>query len=159
MNKLIKELAFNGLIATLYFVLVIVFSFMSYETIQVRVAEVLIFLVLFNRKYTVGITLGCFIANLLGPFGIIDAFVGAFATLLSCMLLSLFKKAWLGIIILPLCNIIVGIEIILITNLSFVLGITTILFVMLGELISGILGFIIYIILKKNETITKYLKG
>ena len=156
-RKIIKELCYNSIIAALYVTLVFVLGFMSYGPIQVRFAEVLIFIVLINKKYTLGITLGCFIANLVGPYGVLDACIGSIATFLCCFLLSIFNKPWLGIILLPVCNIIVGLEISILANYTLIPTIVTILWVMLGELISAITGFVIYLFISKNKKITEFL--
>ena len=114
-------------------------------------------LVIINKRLTPGVVIGCFIANLIGPFGLIDAVVGSIATLASCVLLSIFKKPWTGLLILPLCNILVGLEISFIENLSFIPTLITIAWVMVGELISAIVGMLIIYSLRKNTTITEFL--
>lgn len=156
-SKVVKSICYNALIAALYVALVFIFSFMSYEAVQVRLAEVLIFLVIINKRLTPGVVIGCFIANLIGPFGLIDAVVGSIATLACCVLLSIFKKPWTGLLILPLCNILVGLEISFIENLSLIPTLITILWVMVGELISAIVGMLTIYSLKKNSTITEFL--
>ena len=152
-KNLIKTICYNAIVAALYVALVYLFYFMSFEAVQFRIAEILIFLVLINKKYTIGITLGCFIANILGPFGIIDAVVGSFATLLSCILIVICKKAWLGVIWIPVANILVGIEIALINHLTFGAAVITTLWVMLGEVVVAALGLGIYYLLRKKKFI------
>ncbi len=158
-NKTIRSICYNAIICALYVVLVFIFSFISYESIQIRIAEVLIFLVLINKKYIYGITLGCFIANLIGPYGIIDAFVGSVSTMLCCILLIVINKAWTSIFILPLCNILVGIEISLILGLEIIPMLITISFIILGELITSIIGFFVFKLIKQNSNITKLLEN
>lgn len=150
MNEKTRNLTYNAIIAALYVTLVFTLNFMSYDVIQVRLAEVLIFLVLRDKKYTLGICLGCFIANLLGPFGIIDALVGTLATFLCCVFLNLFKKDYLALIIVPVCNILVGIELTFLLGLNFPAAILNTIFVMIGELICMIIGLVIYRILIKK---------
>ena len=150
MNEKTRNLTYNAIIAALYVTLVFTLNFMSYDVIQVRLAEVLIFLVLRDRKYTLGICLGCFIANLLGPFGIIDALVGTLATFLCCVFLTLFKKDYLALIIVPVCNILVGIELTFLLGLNFPAALLNTIFVMIGELICMIIGLVIYRMLIKK---------
>ena len=153
-NELIKRISYNAIICALYVALVFIFSFMSYESIQVRLAEVLIFIVLINKRYTIGITMGCFIANLIGPFGLIDAIVGSIATYLCCIMLIYVKRAWVGIFILPICNILVGLEIAFLSNANYEATLMIIFFVMIGEIIAGILGALVYkVIIRKKELI------
>ena len=153
-NELIKRISYNAIICALYVALVFIFSFMSYESIQVRLAEVLIFIVLINKRYTIGITMGCFIANLIGPFGLIDAIVGSIVTYLCCIMLIYVKRAWVGIFILPICNILVGLEIAFLSNANYEATLMIIFFVMIGEIIAGILGALVYkVIIRKKELI------
>ena len=69
-----------AVIAAVYVVVCLVLAPFSYGAIQVRVAEAL-----FGAEYIVGVTLGCFLANLLGST-VIDVVFGTLATLLACLL-------------------------------------------------------------------------
>ena len=91
-QKTIKSITYNAIVCALYVIMVFALGFMSYNSLQIRLAEILILLVLINKKYTIGVSLGCFIANLIGPFGLIDAVIGGTATLLSCIFVYKFKK-------------------------------------------------------------------
>lgn len=152
-KNLIKGICYNAIIAALYVVLVFALSFMSYEQIQVRIAEVLIFLVLINKKYTYGIVIGTFLANLIGPLGLIDAFVGSTATLFACLFLILFKKAWTALFVLPVCNILVGAELAFVYKWEFLPAIINTSFVMIGELIAAAIGMTLYYIFKNKKFI------
>src|SRR5690554_5700808 len=90
----LKDFGIEVTIAALYVVLVVAFYFMSFQAIQLRIAEILLVLVLFNKKHTIGIVFGTFIANWIGEFKIVDAFFGSFASLIVCLLLILLKKFW-----------------------------------------------------------------
>ena len=61
-----KKLAFVGLVAASYAVITIVFGVISYGPIQFRISEILMFLPLFGKEYIIGLTMGCFIANIAG---------------------------------------------------------------------------------------------
>lgn len=74
-----------GLIAGLYCVLTVLIAPLSYGQVQFRFAEALTILPLFYPEAVVGLTAGCFIANVLGN-GILDLFLGTFATLISALL-------------------------------------------------------------------------
>lgn len=90
----VKDLTQVALIAALYVVLTITppLNAISYGAYQFRVSEVLNFTAFYNRKYLLGITLGCMIANLYS-FGWIDVFVGGLSTLIFVGLgITLFKK-------------------------------------------------------------------
>lgn len=91
----LRDIVIQMTIATIYVVLVFVFYFMSFEAIQFRVAEILLVLVFFNKKHTIGLVFGTFLANYFGAFGLIDALYGSLATLIVALLLYASKKYWL----------------------------------------------------------------
>ena len=73
-----------AVIAAVYVVLCLALAPFSYGAVQVRIAEALCLLPVFGAEYIVGVTLGCFLANLLGST-VIDAVFGTLATLLACL--------------------------------------------------------------------------
>ena len=73
-----------AVIAAVYVVLCLVLAPFSYGAIQVRIAEALCLLPVFGAEYIVGVTLGCFLANLFGST-ILDVVFGTLATLLACL--------------------------------------------------------------------------
>ena len=60
---------------------------LSYEFSQFRISEFMNLLVFFNPTYTIGLTLGCLIANLASLYGVYDIVFGTLATLISCLLI------------------------------------------------------------------------
>ena len=105
MNKYIREISLLGVITALYVALCIASAPLAFTALQFRIAEVLIVLPFYNKKYSVSIILGTFIANLIGPFGIIDAVVGSAASALVCFVIILAKNK---IAIAPAAGIING---------------------------------------------------
>lgn len=96
MNKNVKYLVKAGVIAALYVVLVMVFSFSSFGPIQFRIAESLTILPYFTSAAIPGLFIGCLIANILGGAIIWDVIFGSLATLLAAYLsYKLRKKEWL----------------------------------------------------------------
>ena len=81
----VRRLAFSALIAAVYAALTMALGFMSYNGIQFRVAEALCVLPFFFPFATWGLFIGCVIANLLSPAGILDIVFGSLATLLCCL--------------------------------------------------------------------------
>ena len=73
-----------AVIAAVYVVLCLALAPFSYGAVQVRIAEALCLLPVFGAEYIVGVTLGCFLANLLGST-VIDVVFGSLATLLACL--------------------------------------------------------------------------
>ena len=101
MQKLsIRDFVQVALVAALYVVLTITppLNAISYGAYQFRVSEMLNFLAFYNRKYIIGRTLGCMIANLYS-FGMIDVLVGGGSTLvfvtLGVILFDRYKKDYL----------------------------------------------------------------
>lgn len=82
-NNLTKRLTRTAIIAAIYAVVTIAIAPFAYGNIQFRVSELLVLLALFDPLYIGGLTLGCFIANLLGPNGIMDVIFGTLATFIS----------------------------------------------------------------------------
>jgi len=103
MNKFtIKDLIVEVTIAAIYVCLVLAFYFMSFDAIQFRIAEALLVLVFLNKKHTIGIVTGTFLANWMGSIGIVDALFGSLATLIVCLLLMPFKRRpHIGLAIIP----------------------------------------------------------
>ena len=73
-----------AVIAAVYVVLCLALAPFSYGAVQVRIAEALCLLPVFGAEYIVGVTLGCFLANLLAST-VIDVVFGTLATLLACL--------------------------------------------------------------------------
>lgn len=80
----VKRLVRCAVIAAVYVVLCLALAPFSYGAVQVRIAEALCLLPVFGAEYIVGVTLGCFLANLLGST-VIDVMFGTLATLLACL--------------------------------------------------------------------------
>ena len=78
-----------ALIAALYTVLCFTVPFFSFGPVQFRLSEALDVLPLFYPPAVGGLTLGCFVSNLVGfltginPVGLIDSAVGTAATLIA----------------------------------------------------------------------------
>ena len=82
-DKNIKRIVISALIAALYATLTIALAPISYLGVQFRISEIMVLLAFYKKDYIVGLTLGCFIANILGPNGTIDVILGTFATFIS----------------------------------------------------------------------------
>ena len=87
-NKITKI----AVVAALYAVLTLILAPFSYGPIQFRVSEVMVLLAFFDPMYIVGLTIGCFIANILGPNGIMDVVFGTLATFVSVSAIALTRK-------------------------------------------------------------------
>lgn len=91
-----RRVARTGVIAAAYAALTLVFAPWSYGAVQVRVSEALTVLPYFTGDAVAGLTLGCFIANLLGPVGLPDIVFGTAATGIAAYVTSKVKKPYLA---------------------------------------------------------------
>lgn len=84
MNLNTRKLVAAAVIGALYAALTLALAPISYGAIQFRVSEALCILPFFFPASAVGLTIGCVIANLLGPgLGVLDIIFGSLATLLA----------------------------------------------------------------------------
>ncbi|MCF0117285.1 MAG: QueT transporter family protein, partial [Bacilli bacterium] len=96
-NKVIRSITNNGIVIALYFLLTLAGQSFAFGMIQIRVAEILVLLCFFRRDYTIGVTLGCVLSNLLLSYiGIWDMVFGSLATLISCLLISFSKHLFIS---------------------------------------------------------------
>lgn len=108
MRSKTQLLALNGVIAAAYAALTLVASAMNlaYGPIQFRFSEALTILPFLFPGTAPGVFLGCFVANLLSPYGILDLILGSAATLLAAVLTQKTKRAWLAPLPPVLCNMV-----------------------------------------------------
>ena len=91
-NDLTKRLTRTAIIAAIYAVVTVAIAPLSYMGVQFRISEILVLLAIFDPLYIGGLTLGCLIANLLGPNGPMDVLFGTLATLISVYAIYLTGK-------------------------------------------------------------------
>ena len=101
-----KKLSRAAVIAALYAALGILSSFfnLAYGPVQLRFSEALCVLPFLLPEAVWGLFVGCFLTNILSPFGLLDLIFGSAATLLAALLFARCKTR-LGAAIPPiLCN-------------------------------------------------------
>lgn len=91
-NNTVRRLVRTAIIAALYAVVTIVLAPISYGAVQFRLSEIMVLLAFFDPFYIGGLTLGCFIANILGPNGVADVIFGTLATFISVYAISFTGK-------------------------------------------------------------------
>lgn len=103
-------LATSGVIAALYVVLTLPFAQFAFGPIQFRLAEIMTVLSIFTPAAIPGLTIGCFLSNLLNPdnLGPIDVIFGSLATLLAATWTrAIFRKGeWLSSVLRDLVSLI-----------------------------------------------------
>ena len=93
-NKGLRYIIQGGIIAAVYATLIT--PIFSYGVGQVRISEALCVLPFFTPAAIPGLFVGCALANLGSPFGIIDIVCGSVATLLAAFATSKVKNKWLA---------------------------------------------------------------
>ena len=81
-----------AIIAALYTVITLLLAPISFGPIQLRVSEALTLLPVFFAEAVPGLFIGCFLANLIGGYGLIDAVVGGSATLVAALLTYVLRR-------------------------------------------------------------------
>lgn len=84
-NKRLRMLVEASVIAAIYAALTVAIYPLSYGAVQFRFSEALTVLPVFTPAAIPGLTIGCFIANITGPYSWIDAVFGTLATLLASL--------------------------------------------------------------------------
>ena len=155
-TSLIQDICVNGLIAATYAALTIAISPLAYGPIQFRFSEILVLLCFFNKKYAIGLTLGCLIANCFSPTASLDVLFGTVATLIACLGIIFSKQMLLAIWFPVISN-----AFIIAWELSY-FGEPywfSVLTVGAGELAVMIGGYIMFMLLKHNKGFMKAIRA
>ena len=89
-----RQIALNGVVAGLYAAITILTASFAYGNIQFRIADALCVLVVLEPSLTVGLTLGCLIANIFSTVSALDIVIGTAGPLLGCLLAARVRKDW-----------------------------------------------------------------
>lgn len=104
-NKLVR----GAVVAALYAILTLTLP--AYGALQFRLSEVLTLLAYFDPFYVLPLTLGCAIANIASPFGIVDVIFGSLASFLALSAMSKTKNIFIASIWPAFFSFIIGLEI------------------------------------------------
>ncbi len=91
-----RKMARSAIVAAVYATATIGFAPISFGMMQVRVAESLTVLPFLWPDTTVGLVLGCLVANIVGGYGLLDMGLGSVATLLAALITSRLKRETLA---------------------------------------------------------------
>lgn len=148
-NISVKMIVINAMVAGIYAILTLAISPIAYSQIQFRLSEIIVFLALYNKNYIPGLTIGCVIANMFSPFGMLDIIFGTISTILVCLAMykvnNKYLAAFIGAII---TGIIIGGELWYAYQIPYLINA---LYIATGELFVLIIGFLIFNILERNE--------
>ena len=92
----VRRLTFAALIAAVYAVVTILTASFAYGPVQFRIAEALCILPFFLPFTTWGLFVGCILANIISPVGILDVVFGSLATLGCCLCTAAIGRRWDG---------------------------------------------------------------
>ena len=122
-NNKLRRMVFAAMIAAMYAALTLMLSPISFGNIQIRMSEAMVLLPVLFASSVPGVTLGCFMANLIGAMmglnilGYLDCIVGTLATLLAAVLSRKFADIrlknipWVSVLMPVLFNgVIIGAE-------------------------------------------------
>ena len=111
-----------AIVSTLYVVLTVINPF-SYETVQFRISEILMFLCLYKKEYIISLTIGCLISNFFSPMVLYDIAFGTTATLIAGILMYKTKNIYISALYPILTNsILVGLELSIVYNTPFLIN-------------------------------------
>lgn len=127
-----KMIAVTGITAALYMVATLAIAPLSYGALQFRFSEILILLAFLDPGYAPGLILGCALANLFSPLGILDVVVGTMATACTMLFITRTKNLFLATLWPTIFCVFVGAELWIVSGLPFI---PTTLSVMFGEFV------------------------
>lgn len=157
----VKTLATSGIIAALYVAVTFLIAPFGFTNIQFRFSEMFNHLVVFNKKYIIGIALGVFVANLLfselGPidlvFGVGQSVIALSITIFSAKFISgLYKRMLFNTLVFTVTMFLIAWELNIVLELPFLL---TWLFVAVGEFVVMMVGIPVMIALNKRINLEK----
>lgn len=100
----VRQLCVCAVVAALYAAITMIAAPLSYGLTQFRLSEALVVLCVFEPSLGIGITLGCFLANVFSTVTALDMVIGTLATGLACLWTARCKRVGL----IPLPNVLVN---------------------------------------------------
>ena len=152
----VKLIVVNAMIASVYAALTLAISPIAYSEIQFRLSEIMVFLAFYNKKYIPGLVIGCIIANLFSPMGLLDVIFGTTSTIIVCIAMYIIKNRYLAAVIgAMITGLIVGGELWYAYQIPYLI---IALYVAIGELIVLIIGALVFKAIEHNEYFINILK-
>ena len=119
----------SAVISALYFCITILTTPISFGPLQIRIGEALTLIPVLIPEASIGLAVGCAIANLSSPFGIVDVLLGSTVTLVAGVLTSKCKNVYiaglppvlLNAIFIPIIWTLMGVEGVYLLNALYLL--------------------------------------
>lgn len=145
-----RSICISAIIAALYASTTLLLPAISYGELQCRISEALTLLPILMPQAIPGLFVGCLIANLLSPVGIVDIVFGSLATLIAAIGTYSFRKRPILAAACPVLanGLIIG------WMLGYFYGLPlwlTMLQVALGEIGAVVIGFALLAALKRVD--------
>ena len=145
----VKKITEIGIIGAIYAALTIVLAPISFGVVQCRVSDSMIFLSKKNKNFAYGCAIGCVFANIASPIGLIDILIGAATNLAIGLIIHKVRHHLCGIITGSIiCGITVGTELSIVYNAPMLISVVS---VTVGEIISLIMGYLVYKLLSNKD--------
>ena len=150
-----KSLAVSAIIAALYVAVSMLVAPFGFTNVQFRISEMFNHLVVFNKKYMIGIVIGVFVTNLFSPLGTYDLVFGVGQSILA-LSITIFSARFIkgqlsrmifNTIVFTITMFIIAIELNLALNLPFLF---TWLTVAVGEFVVMAVGIPVISALNKR---------
>lgn len=153
-----KSIVLSGLIAAIYTTLTLILQPLGYGPIQFRLAEALTVFPAILPASIPGLTIGCFLANWLGGFGVADMVFGTLATLLAGICTYLLRnKSWLFPLPPVIFNgLIVGTYVYLLYDKTYTLPLTMLFIAISEAVLTYVLGLPLITLIRKNPALKQY---
>lgn len=146
-----KKLTRFSIVTSMYIVLTLSIPFLSYGPLQFRFSEIITLLAFIDPFYVGPLTLGCAIANIWSPMGIFDIIFGTLATYLTTKTMSKTKNIYLASLLPSLFSIIIGLEILFVSNEPINLFIVTGQIMFSEFVIVSLIGVPVFKTIMKNN--------
>jgi len=147
----------TGIVAAAYAAFTVAIAPLSYGPVQFRFSELLLILIYFDRRYAPGLVLGCALANMYSPLGMVDVVVGTTATVLALIgMIHTPNKAAATLWPALTNGIIVGLELYILEGYPLWMGISTVAF---GEfVVVTCIGYPVYRVLIGREKLAEAIR-
>lgn len=86
-SSTVQTIVSTAIIAAMYVAVTMIIQPIAYGPVQVRLSEMFNYLVLFNKRYIWGVTLGVFLSNFMSPTWTLDVPIGTISTLIVLVLI------------------------------------------------------------------------
>lgn len=155
-KRLIKDICRNALFAAIYVVLCLFIGDLAFGYslgLSFRIAEILIALCCFSKRYMPGAVIGCLIVNIIGGM-LPDIIIGTLQSCVAVICLYYIKQKQLGIFLAALsCGLMVGAELYFIFENE--IGLWIFVTTLVSEYILLEIGYFIFYGLFKNDACKK----